>query len=352
MMQSVIWDSLAGVMRERVKPPLAVVLGSPHEVAGLLGTLGVQAATVYQMDLYQACRLREELAGENLEANVVALADLWDVPAEFQTVLFPTAEGGERDLKIDMVEQAFHVLRPHGMLMVLSPYEKDQLFPPLLKKVFCRVHATVADGTAYWCHRNGERPRRRHEVTFHARVGDAPSLRFLSRPGVFSYGRFDDGARALVEVMHIEDGERILDMGCGCGTNGIFAARRAGPHGSVVFVDSNLRAVALAAHNARLNGIASFDTLASADMNELKPGSFDVVLANPPYYAQSNIARLFIEKARGLLRPRGRLYLVTKQADLVGPILAEQFGRADVTDRRGYIVLSAQARAGGHHADD
>jgi outer membrane protein assembly factor BamB len=30
----------------------------------------------------------------------------------------------------------------------------------------------------------------------------------------------------------------------------------------------------------------------------------------------------------------------------------QPIGRADVTERRGYIVLSAQARAGGHHADD
>ena len=113
-----IWDSLAEVLRERVKPPLAVILGSPHEVAGLLGTFGTKAATACQMDLYQAGQLREELARKNLEANVVALADLWDLPAEFQTALFPTGEGGERNLKIDMVEQAFHVLRPHGMLMV------------------------------------------------------------------------------------------------------------------------------------------------------------------------------------------------------------------------------------------
>jgi len=339
----VTWETLADVMRQRIRPPLAIVLGSPREVAELLGMLKVTEATCYQMDLYQAGRLREELAGGNLSANVAALPDLWDLPAEFQTVLFPTAEGGERELKIDMVEQAFHILRQRGLLMVLSPFENDQLFPALLKKVFRRVHATVSGGTAYWCHRDGERPRRRHEVTFHARLGDPPSLRFLSRPGVFSYGRFDDGARALVATMLIDEGDRILDMGCGCGTNGVFAARKAGPSGSVMFVDSNLRAVALAEHNARLNDISTFQALASADMSELPASSFDVVLANPPYYAQNAIAQFFIKKARVLLRPGGRVYLVTKLADQIGPIMAEHFGQTEVVERRGYAVLCARS---------
>src|SRR5262249_48671690 len=156
--------------------------------------------TCYQMDLHHAERLREELDQRQLGAKVVTAPDLWDLPGDFQTVFYPAPRGGERDLKIDMVEQAFHVLRPHGTLLVWSPHKGDLLFPGLLKKVFRRVHTTsFPNGTLFWCHRDGDRPRRRHEVTFQCRVGGGPSLRFLSRPGVFSYGRFDDGARALVE---------------------------------------------------------------------------------------------------------------------------------------------------------
>ena len=53
-------------------------------------------------------------------------------------------------------------------------------------------------------------------MTFQVKIGDGPSCRFLSRPGTFSYGRFDNGARALCEVMEIEPGDRVLDLGCGC----------------------------------------------------------------------------------------------------------------------------------------
>jgi 16S rRNA (guanine1207-N2)-methyltransferase len=336
-------ERAADICRNRMRPPVAVALGAPREVAELLAGLPAGEAVCYQMDLYQADRLREELAEHGLAAEVKTAADLWDLPADFQTVVYPAPERGERELKIDMVEQAFHILRPRGRLIILSPYDRDLLFPGLLKKVFGKTHVSPAGkGSVFWCHREGDRPQRRHEMTFHARVGDGPSLALLSRPGVFSYGRFDDGARALVETMHIESGDRILDLGCGCGTNGIFATRRSGPAGSVSFVDSNVRAVALAEHNARTNGVTNFQALATAQGEGLAAESFDVALANPPYYAQGSIARLFIERARVLLRPGGRIYLVTRQADQVGPILAEHFGAAEVVERRGYIILCAR----------
>src|SRR6185436_16641557 len=160
-----------------------------------------------------------------------------------------------------------------------------------------------------------EKPRRRHEVTFQVSRGELPSLRFLSRPGTFSYGRFDEGARALVEVMEIQGNDRILDLGCGCGTNGIHAALRAGPESHVTFVDSNLRALALTEINARANGVTHFDLHGAKEGQGLPEQTFDVALANPPYYAQGTIAQMFIQCAAAALKPGGRFFLVTKQPD-------------------------------------
>ena len=84
-----------------------------------------------------------------------------------------------------------------------------------------------------------------------------------------------------------------------------------------------------------------FQVVASSRVEGLPAASFDVALANPPYYAQSSIARLFIERSRVLLRPGGRLYLVTKRPDQVGPIMADVFGPTEVVTRRGYSVLCA-----------
>jgi 16S rRNA (guanine1207-N2)-methyltransferase len=330
----------------KVRSPLVVVLGSPAEVAHVIGACRGVEATCYQLDLYQADRVREALAERNLAAKVVTEPDLWDLPADFQTALFLPTRGGERDLKIDMVEQAFHVLRPGGALVVWSPYERDPFFAPLLKKVFGKVHTPPHSGdvppdTVLWSAREGERPRRRHEITFQVKVNEGPSCRFLSRPGTFSYGRFDNGARALAEVMEVELGDRVLDVGCGVGTNGVFAAQRAGPGSFIAFVDSNVRAIDLAKLNARANGVANSQAVASSTVTGPEEGTFDVALANPPYYAAGSIARLFIERSKALLTPQGRFYLVTKQPDLVAEQVEQVFGTVEAVVHRGYVILCA-----------
>jgi 23S rRNA (guanine1835-N2)-methyltransferase len=332
------------LLKKKVRPPVAVVLGSPSRTAELVGQLGVPGTICYQMDLYQADRLREELAARQLDAQVAVLPDLWDLPEPVQTVVYAPPAGGERSLKIDMIEQSFHALRPRGAFLVLSPFDKENFFPSALKKVFGKVHAPLTDeGQVFWCTRDGDRPRRRHETNFHVRAGDETSLNFVSRPGVFAYGRFDAGARALVETMVIEPGDRILDVGCGCGTNGILAARRGGAEGSVVFVDSNVRALTLAELNARANGVEHFQTVASARVEGVPDAPFDVALANPPYYASGSIAKLFVERARALLRPGGRFYLVTKQPSEIEEALLAAFHEAEAVHRRGYTIISAQA---------
>jgi 16S rRNA (guanine1207-N2)-methyltransferase len=140
--------------------------------------------------------------------------------------------------------------------------------------------------------------------------------------------------------MTVHSGDRVLDLGCGCGTNGVFAAQQAGSEGHITFVDSNVRAIALADLNARGNGVAAFQTVASSRIEGLQEGSFDVVLANPPYYANSTIARLFIERGRDLLKPEGRFYVVTKQVEEIADLMMETFEHVEAQIQRGYSILS------------
>jgi 23S rRNA (guanine1835-N2)-methyltransferase len=340
-----LFAELVAILADKLKPPFGIVLGSPGEVAELAAALPSSDITCYQTDLYQADRLRETLAECGHFAEVVTAADLWDLAAPVQTLLYPVPLGGERGLKLDMIEQAYHTLRAEGTFAVLSPYAKDEFFPAALKKVFGKVHRPMAGKNAVlWCRREGDRARRRHEMAFQVRARDDLSLRFLSRPGTFSYGRFDNGARALVEVMDVQEGDRVLDLGCGCGTNGIMASLRSGTRGFTTFADSNLRAIALTQINATRLARGPFETLASSTLNELAARSYDVVLANPPYYAQLGIARLFIEKAKRSLKPGGRLYLVTKQVDAVHEIMEEFFGQVGGEERRGYVVFTGKVR--------
>jgi 16S rRNA (guanine1207-N2)-methyltransferase len=178
-------------------------------------------------------------------------------------------------------------------------------------------------------------------MTFQAKIGVGPSCRFTSRPGTFAYGRLDDGARALQEVAEIRPGDHVVDVGCGCGAVGVFAWQRCGPGGRVAFADSNLRATALAELNARANGVTAFAVAASSGLTGLPEGTFDAALANPPYFADHSSARLFVQRSRALLKPGGRLFVVTKQPNEVAAMMAEEFGEVEAEERRGYVVLVA-----------
>jgi len=333
-------------IRPRVRPPIVIVLGSPAQAADLCAGIGDEETACYQMDLHQADKLRRQLQETGSRTTVETLPDLWDLPARFNTALFPVAAHGERELKLDLLEQSFHVLTERGLLISLSEYQADQLLPKWHKKVFgkCSELPASKKGSVFWSVRDGDRPRRRHELAFRARIGDGPSHQFVSRPGVFGYGELDDGARALLEAAEVRPGDHILDLGCGPGASGILAMDRAGPDGRVTFVDSNVRATAIAELNAKENGLVNFRCVPTATMEGLEPASFDLILANPPYYASSWIAQMFIGKSKPLLKAGGRLFLVTKMINHVAPIMADVFPDSTWEERRGYHILRGDAQ--------
>src|SRR5205823_6411288 len=146
---------------------------------------------------------------------------------------------------------------------------------------------------------------------------------------------------AMIEVADVRDGDAILDLGCGNGAVGCLLAAKAGPTGNVTFIDSNLRALALAELNAKGTGVPNARFLAATRLEGLDPRSFDVIVANPPYYAKSDITQLFVEGAKDLLKPGGRYYIVTKMPTAVVPMIFETFGDCSVIENRGYSVVMA-----------
>jgi 16S rRNA (guanine1207-N2)-methyltransferase len=339
------------VLRAKAKPPVAIILGAPGEAGAVAEALRFEGTICYQMDLHSADRLKEIVKEQNLPAEVVSAADAWDVSGRFASVVYISPVTGERSLKLDMVEQSFHLLQPGGTFIVLSPFNPDTYFPAQLKKIFGTVRATaLEDATVFWCMKKEDRPRRRHEITFRAKDGDLPSREFVSRPGVFSYGKLDDGTRALMDCMIIEPDEAIVDLGCGCGAAGIFAGFRAGPNARVTFVDSNVRSVAVAALNATRNELPGFTTLATWQPEKLPAESADVILANPPYFGGVEIASRFIDYARVGLKPRGRLYLVTKLVEMFGELLMHAFEEVTAESARGYEVFSARIKQTHHRS--
>lgn len=331
------------LVADKVVSPVVIVLGSPWPVTQLVQRLGEVETVCFQMDVFAADRLREKLTQENLSAEVVVSADLWDLPARFRTAIFPAAAHSDRELKIDMLDQGFHVLEEGGRFLSLSEYERDTEFAPWHKKIFgkCGETPRTPAGRAFWSEKHGDRPRRRHEIVFHAKTPAGQPMEFATWPGTFSYGRMDNGSRAMIEVAEIHAGNRVLDMGCGNGSVGCLVSPAAGPTGEIVFVDSNARAIVLTEQNAKRNALTNYQLVTSGTLSGLEPNSFDVILANPPYYANSEVARLFIRQAKALLKDGGRFYLVTKMPVQTIPEVVDLFDQVESVENRGYTVVIA-----------
>ena len=121
------------------------------------------------------------------------------------------------------------------------------------------------------------------------------------------------GERAM-DRAGIAPGERVIDVGCGCGDTTIALARRVGPTGLVLGVDISAPMLERAAETARAAVAANvrFEN-ADAQTHRLSPGAFDVVYSRfgvmffaDPVAAFANL--------RAALRPGGRLAFVCWQA--------------------------------------
>ncbi len=69
---------------------------------------------------------------------------------------------------------------------------------------------------------------------------------FETRPGLFAPGGLDRGTRAMLSCVSFSPADKVLDLGCGYGVVGIYAAKRLGAQAvtmvDIVFVAEKRRA--------------------------------------------------------------------------------------------------------------
>jgi len=86
----------------------------------------------------------------------------------------------------------------------------------------------------------------------------------------------------FAENLHVNKGERVLDMGAGSGILGIIAAKQAC---EVVAIDLNPHAIRCAHQNAKLNGVNNKMNFVQSDLFSALTNfaCFDLILFNAPY---------------------------------------------------------------------
>jgi 16S rRNA G1207 methylase RsmC len=132
----------------------------------------------------------------------------------------------------------------------------------------------------------------------------------FSSSGVFSKGELDKGTEILIRTSIVDDGTKVLDLGCGIGTVGI-AIKKKYPAAEVLMADINERAVYLAEKNIILNELSGVQARKS-DIYSAIDEKFDVILLNPPQTAGKDICFSMIEKAKEHLNENGTLQLVAR----------------------------------------
>jgi 16S rRNA (guanine1207-N2)-methyltransferase len=72
--------------------------------------------------------------------------------------------------------------------------------------------------------------------------------------------------------------------------------------------------------------------------------SFDVYLANPPYFTHYKIAELFVETGYRVLKRGGTAWLVARNADKLQEMMKELFGNVKIIKYEGYEVVFSKKK--------
>jgi 16S rRNA (guanine1207-N2)-methyltransferase len=166
---------------------------------------------------------------------------------------------------------------------------------------------------------------------------------WLSRPGIFSWDRIDDGSALLARHLPGDLTGHVADFGCGWG----YLAREALAHSAGVAHIDLIDAERLALDAARANikdRRASFHWLDLA--SERAPATYDAILCNPPFHtgraSTPALGQKVIEAAARALKPGGRFYLVANRGLPYEPLLKQHFASANtVADNNKFRVSQA-----------
>lgn len=166
------------------------------------------------------------------------------------------------------------------------------------------------------------------------------SLRFDTSPHLFSPMSPDPGSIAMLSCLRFEPDDKVLDLGCGWGLIGIYAAKIIGAE-RVWMVDNDPGATKYATGNLALNRLEGATVVRSDGLRDLRESGFTKIVCNPPCHVDFSVPKRFIEKSFNRLVVGGSLWMVTKRKTWYLNKLRSVFGGARVWEMDSYFVFEA-----------
>lgn len=329
-------------------PRILATSTSRGQAAAELAELGGEV-TLLELEHFRERLIRDFLG----EASAVRLICAPDPPADqkFDLAILALRRDGSAELARDLLQSFVATLGDSGRLLAVADHPDDSWLGDQLRSISKVVKRYQAGGsaaptgaTAYVVRKSDIQIRTRDFACEFAFRDSGRLIRAFSRPGVFSHRRLDLGARRLIDAMQIPPGAHVLDIGCGAGVVAFAAALR-DEDVRVTAIDSSTRAIECTRIGAKMNNLEERVTaLLSSDGSVPNQGSYDVALANPPYFAHFRIAELFLEAAQTALRPGGQLWIVGKQYDWYHANVPRWFDRVKLTQQGGGYCIATGTR--------
>jgi 16S rRNA (guanine1207-N2)-methyltransferase len=268
------------------------------------------AVSCWFLDLYQLQQAR--LAIQPPLANLKLLCEADPPQGEVDLVAWLFSRRGEAELTREMLQLGHQRLAIGGRMAAAIDNPDDQWLHEVLRGLFPKVtRRPEKEGVVYLATKTEPLKKIKNYACELAFRDGERLIHLRTRPGIFSHREVDGGARALIKAMEIQPGMRVLDLGCGSGAVGIAAALR-GENVKVQAIDSNPRAIEAVRLACERNGVSNLTAVLDCDGSSVTHAECDLVLANPPYFSNYQIAKLFLTIAGRALATGGRLLVVTK----------------------------------------